>query len=95
MPHPEIPRHKFPWYPTINYGVCTMDLQCLNFCPYEVYEWDPETGRPLVAHPNRCVPGCDACAQDCRRGAISFPTPEEFRATMRQLRAEVRAGARE
>jgi len=92
MAYPAIPTATFPWFPAINYELCTKDLDCLNFCPAEVYEWDPETGRPVVAHPDRCLPGCDACAKQCKTGAIAFPSQEEFRAAMRQWRAEVGAG---
>lgn len=90
MSYPGIPREKLPWFPTINYDVCTSDLVCLNFCPHEVYEWDADTGQPIVAHPNNCVPGCDSCAQLCKAQAITFPSKEEFRKALRRLRDEVR-----
>jgi len=83
-------REKFPWFPTINYDVCKSDLQCLNFCPYDVYEWDKDTGRPVVAHPYDCAPGCNSCALSCKAHAISLPSKKEFRATLRRLRAEAR-----
>lgn len=85
-----IPREKFPWFPTINYEVCKSDLECLNICPYGVYEWDAATGRPLVAHPARCLLGCNICLQNCKNRAISFPSRKEFRATLRRLRGEGR-----
>jgi NAD-dependent dihydropyrimidine dehydrogenase PreA subunit len=90
MPYPGIPREKLPWYPTINPDLCLRDLDCLNFCAHEVFGYDEDTGRPVVAHPYNCVPGCDSCAQACRTGAITFPSREDFRAILRRLRAEVR-----
>ncbi len=79
---------KLAWFPTINYGVCAADLGCLNNCPYGVYEWDAATGRPLVAHPDKCHVGCDICFQNCTNHAISLPSKREFRAMIRRLRHE-------
>ena len=82
-------REKFPWFPTIDPEACRADLQCLNFCPHDVFEWDPKTGRPIVAHPLRCLPGCQICLEGCTTGAISLPTKREFRVTLKKLRAGV------
>jgi NAD-dependent dihydropyrimidine dehydrogenase PreA subunit len=79
-------REMFPWFPKIDVDACRADLQCLNFCPYDVFEWDPETGRPIVAHPLSCLPGCNTCLQGCDTGAISLPTKREFQATLKKLR---------
>ena len=81
----------FPWFPTIDYEACMSDLDCLNFCAHEVFEWDRETGRPVVAHPDRCLPGCRFCVEICREGAIRFPSKEQFRRTLRTLREKARA----
>jgi NAD-dependent dihydropyrimidine dehydrogenase PreA subunit len=79
-------REKFPWFPTIDVDGCRADLQCLNFCPHDVFEWDAKTGRPIVAHPLRCLPGCEICVQGCDTGAISLPTKREFQETLKRLR---------
>ena len=79
-------REKIPWFPTIDAGECRADLQCVNFCPHDVFEWNPRTGRPMVAHPLRCLPGCQICLEMCDTGAISLPTKEQFRAYMKKLR---------
>jgi len=79
-------RDKFPWFPTINYDACTLDLECMNLCPYGVYEWDAATGRPIVAHPSSCLVGCTRCAQNCKHHAISVPSRKEFRAMLRRAR---------
>jgi NAD-dependent dihydropyrimidine dehydrogenase PreA subunit len=88
MHYPGIPREKFPWYPRINYEHCLKDLDCMNFCPHNVFEWDPVSRRPIVAHPNNCVPGCTACAEHCRVKAITLPGAEEVRAVLRRLRRQ-------
>jgi NAD-dependent dihydropyrimidine dehydrogenase PreA subunit len=93
MSHRGIPREKLPWFPTINYDACISDLECLNFCPHDVFAWDQDTGRPIVAHPYRCVPGCESCGETCKAQAISFPSKEEFRATLRRLREEAKIPA--
>ena len=80
-------RENFPWFPRINPDVCLADLQCLNFCPHDVFEWDHETGQPLVAHPLRCLPGCQICVEGCTTGAISLPTKHEFQISLQKLRA--------
>lgn len=88
MSNPGTPLERLLWFPTINYELCLADLGCLNFCPDGVIEWDVDTGRPVVAHPHSCVPGCDICAQTCKAHAISLPSREEFHATLRRLRTE-------
>jgi NAD-dependent dihydropyrimidine dehydrogenase PreA subunit len=80
-------RRKIPWFPTIDIEACRADLQCLNFCPHDVFEWDPNSGRPIVAHPLRCLPGCQICLEGCTTGAISLPTKDEFHANLKRLRA--------
>lgn len=79
-------RKKIPWFPTIDADACRADLQCLNFCPYDVFEWDPQSGRPIVAHPYRCLPGCEMCLEGCDTGALSLPTKPEFQLTLKKLR---------
>ena len=79
-------REMFPWFPTIDYGACRKDLQCLNFCPHDVFQWDPGTGRPIVAHPLQCLPGCDICLEGCDTGAISLPSRHEVNAHLDRWR---------
>jgi NAD-dependent dihydropyrimidine dehydrogenase PreA subunit len=85
-----IPREKIPWRPTIDYDLCTKDQECLKFCRHDVYALDEADGRVTVVNPNQCIVGCDACAQICPVGAISFPSKEELRDALRRLRAESR-----
>ena len=79
-------REKFPWFPTINYEACIKDLKCLNFCPHDVFEWNPKTGQPFVAHPFRCLPGCEICLEGCDTAAISLPTKLEFQVSLKKMR---------
>ncbi len=59
-------RASIPWFPSIDYDACLKDLKCVNFCPHEVFEWDVDTGRPVVAHALRCLPGCTICLERVR-----------------------------
>jgi len=79
-------REIFPWSPNINPDACRKDLQCLNSCPHDVFEWNLKTGRPVVAHPLHCSPGCQICLEGCDTGAISLPTKREFQLAMKRLR---------
>jgi NAD-dependent dihydropyrimidine dehydrogenase PreA subunit len=86
MPLLSFLRERFPWFPTIDSAACRADLQCLNFCPHDVFEWDAKTGRPFVAHPFSCLPGCDICLEDCDTGAISLPTKHQVQDALKKLR---------
>ena len=60
------------WYPVIDEDRCVNCLECLEFCLFGVYDEDGD-GRPVVADPDRCKPGCPACARVCPEQAIIFP----------------------
>lgn len=60
------------WYPVIDGSRCAQCRHCLQFCLFGVYETDA-CGRLVVAHPDRCKPGCPACSRICPEGAIIFP----------------------
>ena len=81
-------RARFPWFPDINYKVCLCDLECLNFCPADVFDWDRATGRPVVARPFNCIPGCRNCAENCKAKGILLPGKKEVAAALRRIRAE-------
>jgi NAD-dependent dihydropyrimidine dehydrogenase PreA subunit len=69
----KVPREKIPWYPTINYDACIHDRECIEFCKNDVFDWDEVLGVPIVARPNNCVVGCDACAKICPVGGDQLP----------------------
>ncbi len=60
------------WYPIIDRSRCTACRHCLQFCIFGVYETD-EDGRVIAIEPDKCKPGCPACARVCPEGAIMFP----------------------
>jgi len=87
-PMPGRQRKRLPWFPTIKSEDCLLDLECLNFCPAEVFEWDAATGRPVVARPFDCVPGCRSCVENCKGKSISLPGKRDVAAALKRIRAE-------
>jgi NAD-dependent dihydropyrimidine dehydrogenase PreA subunit len=85
-----LPREKISWFPTINVDACLGDRACYEFCKNDVFVWDEENQRPIVQNPTNCVVGCESCAQLCPSEAITFPSKEELRATLRRLREEMK-----
>jgi NAD-dependent dihydropyrimidine dehydrogenase PreA subunit len=85
---PRSRRERFPWFPTINGDVCLADLECLNFCSAAVFDWDPATGKPVVARPFDCILGCRSCAENCKAKGISLPGKKEVAAALKRIRAE-------
>jgi hypothetical protein len=63
------------WHPVLDYSRCVGCQQCLQFCLFGVYELDGNGG-VRATEPDRCKPGCPACARICPRGAIMFPLHE-------------------
>jgi len=81
-------RKRLPWFPTIKSEDCLLDLECLSFCPANVFDWDPATGKPVVARPFDCIPGCRSCAEKCKGKSISLPGKREVTAALKRIRAE-------
>jgi NAD-dependent dihydropyrimidine dehydrogenase PreA subunit len=63
-------------------------LECLNYCPADVFDWDPATRKPVVARPYDCIPGCRSCAERCKGKGISLPGKKEVVAALERIRAE-------
>ena len=84
-----IPREEIPWFPTIDYEKCTGCLTCVKIdkdAGHNVYEVGGDPPRPVVKNPYSCVVGCQTCAKMCPNNAITFPSPEELRRTLKELR---------
>lgn len=59
------------WHPVLDYSRCVGCRQCLGFCLFGAYSLEGE--RVVVSGPERCKPGCPACARVCPKGAVMFP----------------------
>ncbi len=86
-----LPREKIPWFPTVDYEICTGDQECFKFCKNNVFTWDEDNQHPVVTNPYNCVVGCQACINVCPVEAISFPSKDELRASIIRLRKEMQA----
>lgn len=65
-----------PWYPVLDYDLCTSCQKCMNFCLFGVYTIDDE-GIVVVENPANCKDLCPACARTCPSNAIVFPKHHE------------------
>lgn len=61
-----------PWYPVIDYDLCTSCQKCLNFCLFGVYSLN-DNAEVIAENPDKCKDLCPACARTCPTGAIVFP----------------------
>lgn len=103
--HDEIPCQGdwMPWFPVIDYDLCTGCGQCMSFCLFDVFTKDA-SGRIEVARPANCKTNCPACARICPSAAIIFPKyhvspfngdqvrPEDIEARRRQADLPARLG---
>ena len=59
------------WYPVIDDEKCVGCLQCVEFCPHDVYE--ERNGKPVVSRPEECVEFWRGCQKGaCDNDAISY-----------------------
>jgi len=79
-----LPRNEIPWYPKIDYNLCTNCGLCLEKCDHKVYS--KQGDKVVVAQPYECLVGCESCRPRCPVGAISFPTRAELRQVLKTLR---------
>ena len=83
-----INRAKIPWHPTINYDECINCGTCVDYCKMGVYTVEEEHGekKPNVKNPGNCVVFCTGCEGQCPSEAISFPSKQETRELIKELR---------
>lgn len=84
-----VPREKIDWSPRIDYTKCNDCMECVEFCPHNVYEVDETAEHKLmVKNPHNCVVFCRACGKACGVDAIDFPNKNETTAYIKQIRKE-------
>lgn len=74
-----VPRKKIKWNPEVDYEKCVGCGMCAAGCGRNVYEWDFDLDKPVVARPENCLAGCVTCANTCLKDAISFPPKDAIR----------------
>lgn len=69
-----VPRNTIDWSPTLDYDKCNYCMECVKFCPHQVYEVrETEEKKLIVKNPDNCVVFCRACGKTCGVDAITFP----------------------
>ena len=69
-----VPRNTIDWSPTIDYDKCNDCMECVKFCPHQVYEVrETEEKKLIVKNPDNCVVFCRACGKTCGVDALTFP----------------------
>lgn len=82
-----VPRDKIDWCPRLDYDKCNDCMDCVEFCPHNVFEVrEDETPKLIVKNPHNCVVFCRACAKTCGPDAIEFPNKKETTAYIKQIR---------
>src|SRR3972149_10987100 len=69
-----IPRNNIRWNPTVIEDRCIGCGLCVTSCGRNVYKFDYEKNKPVVATPEMCMVGCTTCATLCLQDAIEFPS---------------------
>jgi len=84
-----VPREKIDWSPRIDYNKCNDCMECVKFCPHNVFEVkENEEKKFIVKNPNNCVVFCRACGKACGLDAIEFPNKTETTAHIKKIRKE-------
>jgi NAD-dependent dihydropyrimidine dehydrogenase PreA subunit len=79
-----IPRENIQWHPTLITESCVGCGLCVTSCGKNVYSFDYETNKPVVAAPQACMVGCTTCAVLCTQDAIEFPSVGYVRQIIRK-----------
>lgn len=85
-----VPRSFIDWSPRIDYSMCNYCMECVKFCPHQVYEVrENEEKKLVVKNPSNCVVFCRACGKTCGLDAITFPDKGEVTRKIKELRKEL------
>jgi NAD-dependent dihydropyrimidine dehydrogenase PreA subunit len=59
-------------YPTVDLDTCIGDRECVEVCTKDVYDWDEDNAKPIVARADDCD-ACLDCVKACPVEAITVP----------------------
>jgi NAD-dependent dihydropyrimidine dehydrogenase PreA subunit len=83
------PRDKIDWSPRIDFEKCDYCMDCVEFCPHDVFEVNQEAEQKLIVkNPHNCVVFCRACSKTCGPDAIDFPDKGETTRHIKEIRKE-------
>jgi len=86
-----VPREKIDWSPTIDYDKCNYCMECVKFCPHNVYEVKESDNKNLIVkNPDNCVVFCRACGKTCGVDALSFPIKNETTKIIKKIRKDMK-----
>ena len=68
-----VDRSTIKWNPAIDKDKCVGCGMCITSCGRNVFDFDKEKNKSIVARPNNCMVGCTSCETWCIFNAISFP----------------------
>lgn len=69
----EIDRETINWNPKVDENKCVGCGMCVTTCGRNVYDFDKEKNKAIVARPLNCMVGCTSCEVWCVFNAITFP----------------------
>lgn len=85
-----VPREKINWSPIIDYNKCNYCMECVKFCPHNVYEViENEDKKLIIKNPGNCVVFCRACGKTCGVDALTFPNKGETTKKIKTIRKEL------
>lgn len=85
-----VPRNTIDWSPRIDFEKCNYCMDCVKFCPHNVYEIVEDAEKKLIVkNPDNCVVFCRACGKACGLDAISFPNKSEVTKEIKRTRKEL------
>lgn len=85
-----VPREKIDWSPRIEFDKCNYCMECVEFCPHNVFELrENEEQKFIINNPNNCVVFCRACSKACGLDIIDFPNKGEITKHIKKIRKEI------
>lgn len=79
-----IPREEIDWAPMIDPEQCTGCGMCVTSCGRNVFDYDWDHKKAVVARPLQCMVGCTSCKVWCVYDAIRFPDSDRIRTLIKK-----------